>query len=63
MQKVFVYGSLMYSKEMACYNVEFDFIAKLPNHKLTFPRKSKKRCCGVASIVKCSRGGGLGCCL
>jgi hypothetical protein len=48
----FAYGSNMDLAQMRerCPSTRFAFIAKLPDHRLVFPRKSKCRCCGVASV-------------
>lgn len=48
----FAYGSNMDSTQMSarCRFSVFFNIARLPNYRLCFPRKSIKRNCGVASV-------------
>ena len=48
----FAYGSNMSESQMKerCPKYKKIGIAKLENYELTFPRKSKKRSCGVSSV-------------
>ena len=50
---VFAYGSNLDCAQMRgrCPSARFHCIAKLKDHRLAFPRKSKKRNCGVAVPV------------
>lgn len=49
----FAYGSNLDWTQMRrrCPSAQFVCIAKLPDHKLAFTRKSKDRGCGVADVV------------
>lgn len=51
----FAYGSNMDPKQMRrrCPSHRFVTIARLPDHKLVFPRRSAKRRCGVAGFQPC----------
>ena len=48
----FAYGSNMDCAQMRerCPSSRFVCVVKLPDHHLVFPRKSQRRCCGVASV-------------
>jgi len=50
----FAYGSNMDWEQMRqrCSSVRFIGVAKLPDHRLAFTRKSIKRGCGVADAVR-----------
>ena len=54
MIRVFAYGSNMDCEQMRerCPSTRFVCVAKLPNHRLAFTRKSTRRNCGVADAVK-----------
>ena len=51
----FAYGSNLDWQEMreCCPSARFLCLAMLKDHKMTFPWKSTKRCCGVASVKTC----------
>ena len=50
----FAYGSNLDCTQMRtrCPSASFIGIAKLPNHKIAFTRKSTRRGCGVADVVR-----------
>ena len=50
----FAYGSNMDCAQIRtrCPSASFIGIAKLPNHKIAFTRKSTRRGCGVADVVR-----------
>lgn len=50
----FAYGSNMDCSQMRtrCPSASFIGIAKFPNHKIDFTRKSTRRGCGVADVVR-----------
>jgi hypothetical protein len=55
----FAYGSNMDWGQMKgrCPSVRFVGVAKLPDHRLVFTRKSVNRGCGVADVVRDAGGG------
>jgi len=59
----FAYGSNLKKSEIkgTCLLAEPLAKALLPNHRLVFPRKSKNRGCGVASVQSCPGKGVWGC--
>lgn len=54
MQLCFAYGSNMDFGQMIerCPSARFRSVAKLPNHRLAFTRKSTNRGCGVSAVVQ-----------
>jgi len=51
--RYFAYGSNLDSAQMKerCPSARFVCVAKLPDHRLAFTRKSKDRGCGVADVI------------
>ena len=54
----FAYGSNMDPRQMKmrCPSSRFDCVALLPDHKISFTLRSKRRRCGVANIVPSTGG-------